>query len=419
MKQFRFAILASAMLMMAACSSEEDRPTVPVPQPEPPEPGVSVGVGPELVTTFNEYGFNTLKEQLANSNNNFSVSPYGQVNGLGLISRMMSEVSNPVIKNLFFGYSILSFRGIPDRMLKAISQSDPSSELLVSRSVWVSSLYSIDPELEEIAAWEFQGTANTFNITPSGETGRLEVNKWGNEVTSGFISELLPNSISGDLAMFSTTVISSTWANKMETSGSLSFSCGDGTISTPEFIDNRNDLRVPVSQADGFSMVSIPLGNRFYYMSFILPPSEKYPTLLTPEIWDDLLVAMTSKKVLARIPKFTSITRSDLISYFDNQRPGAWNEAEYIEFTTDPNGPKVPNVAMAGSVVTVDEKGCNTSKTMTYSGNLSDGEPEMTITFDRPFYFVLHEIGRKWPGAPDSRVGLIFNIGWIADPSAN
>ncbi len=419
MKLLNIPLSLLPLLALMACSSEDDRPTVPVPGPDP-EPGFHLG-NANWIMNLNEISFNDLKKSLEQSTiQNIAVASYSEANGLALVAQSFAAKYHPPINIKFFGTSDNQLLGNTEELQKSLEKADPkNSKDLLAYSKWLTQKLEMYPQMGGTYGG-FVASCTPFNFTPGGEAGFNAVNTWGIVESDGFIQDFLSEPIDAESAFFSTTVISSPWGIDM-TQDWMTFNREDGATFTLKGVCNRDDLKLGYAEAHGFTMVTVPLGNGFYNLSFVLPPESNPSELLTPEVWDALLETRTDRKVLARIPEFTSTCRNNLVDYFNDQIPGVWQQFRFWPLVNDWGDQDYHDypvdAAMAVSVVSIDFMGCNTTQ-LTFNDNRTKGDPELTVTFDRPFYYVLHETARKdFPPTISSRLGLIFNIGWIADPS--
>ena len=236
------------------------------------------------------------------------------------------------------------------------------------------------------------------------------INTWVKGQTHDLIPKLIADGIIDDswrLTLVNALYLKAPWETEMESSGTLPFTQLDGTTSDIEPM--RSTQTMGHVSGDGWESATIAYRGGGLAMTLVIPDKGKFADVragFTPDLYAKAVSSQRDLGVLI-MPKFSIDWSQELKSAlaamgFDIFRQAfrGMSTEEDLEIAT----------VIHQAVIKVNEQGTEaaaaTAVGMRASG--APAPPDLTVTVDRPFFFVLHDTVTKAP---------LF-IGQCTDPKA-
>jgi serine protease inhibitor len=249
------------------------------------------------------------------------------------------------------------------------------------------------------------------------EGARRSINGWTSDQTHDRIPQLIPAGILDQttrLVLVNAIYLKAPWAAPFlpGVTERAAFTKADGTRVSVAMMRADTDERLAYARGAGWQAVDLPYAGGGLAMAVVVPDAGSLASVVAGfdgEFWRGLLTGLEHASVALRLPRWkfrTQILLNDLLAGLG--MPTAFSDR------ADFSGMAVTDALAIGAVVheafvAVDEKGTEaaaaTAVEMRTTGAM---QPDVDLTVDRPFLFVLH----------DTATGTPLFIGQVADPSA-
>ena len=250
------------------------------------------------------------------------------------------------------------------------------------------------------------------------ERSRLLVNQWTSQRTHGKISQLVPTGVLNDmtrLVLINAIYLKAPWEQPfgVTQTSRQPFTRADGTRVEVDMM--AADLRQgQVASGPGWQAARLPYAGRQLAMALILRdpgPTDHLRDLLDGPALSRLLSSFRPVPALRlQVPRWRFRTQTGLrapLSALGMKSAFDERTADLSAMTTQER--LFVSAVVHGAMVAVDEAGTEAAAaTAVVAEATSAMLPSVVLTADRPFYFVIHDIGTKTP---------LF-VGRVSDPTA-
>lgn len=237
------------------------------------------------------------------------------------------------------------------------------------------------------------------------DQARTTINRWVEEQTRTRIKNLLPSgSISGATALVLTNAIyfKASWLHELKKSDTdmATFHADTGDVSVETM---HGSTKLDYAAMGGVQMLSLPYVSRNVSMLLVLPPAQG-DTSLDLATFDALQNALTEHQVTFSLPKWSFEYEAGLKApLMALGMQAAFGDADFSGM--DGRGGLYIDEVYHKAFVAVDEQGTEAAAATAVTLNES-ASPPITLTFDRPFLFVIY----------DKPTGQILFFGRVSKP---
>ncbi|GAW47797.1 MULTISPECIES: serpin family protein [unclassified Nocardioides] len=372
------------------------------------DPGDAAAV-PAAVASVHALGAG-LWRLLATGDDNVALSPYSVAVALGMTvngaagttrSEMLDVLVAGTAADLNAGLNALTqhIESLAGRQVAL----DAANQLFGQQDVpW-------EPAFLDTLARSYGAGMRTVDFVHATEAARKAVNRWTADRTHDRIEEILPpDSVSAmtRLVLVNTLYFKAPWLEPFErtltTDGD--FHRADGTVVQVPMM--RATIGAAVGTGDGWTSVRLPYADNALAMTVVLPdPGREVDVDALPAI----LAAAEPGSVELSVPRWTFRTAKALKDPLSALgMPTAFDEAA-ADFTqmTESDDPLVIDDVLHQVFVAVDEDGTEAAAATAVVVRASSAlVVDRTVTVDRPFLFVIHDVEHGTP---------LF-VGRVADP---
>jgi serine protease inhibitor len=291
-------------------------------------------------------------------------------------------------------------------------------DLHVANSLWGQSGERWKSDfLDDLARWYGAGL-QTVDYERAADAARIAIDAWVSAHTAGRIPHLIPPGVLDGLTrlvLVNAIVLTAPWDTPFETGVTTHevFTRADGSgVRVPTMhADSQADQLY--ARGDGWQAVDLPYAGGELAMSLVLPDPRRLAAVeaaLTGPGLHSLISGFTSRWVQVSLPRWTARTSADLVQPLSALgMPTAFSsDADFSGMTTE--DALYLKAALHQAWIEVDEQG---TKAAAATAEVSEatsarGGPHVTLRFDRPFLWVIHDVATGTP---------LF-LGRVADPSA-
>jgi serpin B len=356
----------------------------------------------DYINTSLEYGLGMFQDvNEAEDEENVLISPYSLQSALymtmtGARGETFQEFSTALNTGDFLPNGLGTYyHDINDQLIPRNENTIFNNQ---NKIYYYPSLYTPSEEYENDIQTYYNGT---FAEEDFSDPATVDViNDWVDEVTEGRIEKVL-DMIQPDEAMFliNALVFTADWGIGFPEYGTFDrpFTTDDGNqIDVPTM--SSDDVR-PYLVTDEYSAVDLPVKDEDYAVTFILPSEasdiSEFISGFDPEIYNNIYDNLQSDRVQVYLPKFelaTSMNMKDVLvsrgmtSTFENADLSGMGQFAGSQYLTR---------VLHDVYVKVDEKGIDGAAVTTVGVGVESVPP--TLTFDRPFVFVVRHIDTRVP----------------------
>jgi serpin B len=351
-----------------------------------------------------------LWRQLATADGNLALSPYSVAVALGMTvngaagttrAEMLDVLAADTATALNAGLNALT-QHVESLAGKKIAL-DSANQLFGQQGVpW-------EPAFLDTLARSYGAGLRTVDFVHATEAARKAVNTWTAARTHDRIEEILPQG-SVDaltrLVLVNALYFKAPWVEPFEKTltTDADFHLADGTVVRVPTM--HATIGAAVGTGDGWTSVRLPYVDNTLAMTVVLPDSGR-------EVDVDALPAILASAepggVELALPRWTFRTAAALMGPLTALgMPTAFDEAA-ADFTemTESDDPLVIDDVLHQVFVAVDEEGTEAAAATAVVVRATSGMlVDHTVTVDRPFLFVVHDVEHGTP---------LF-VGWVADP---
>jgi serine protease inhibitor len=249
------------------------------------------------------------------------------------------------------------------------------------------------------------------------EAARLAINAWSSDLTHAKIPQLLARGIldaSTRLVLVNAIYLKAPWAVPFEKSATQRqpFTRADGSTVGVPMMQSNAQTPVAYARGAGWQAVDLPYDDGGLAMAVVVPDAgrlDEITKVFDGDFWRTLLTGLRSTGVALRLPRWTFRTQvllNDVLAGLG--MPTAFTPSADFSAMTRDEALQIAAVVHE-AFIAVDEEGTEATAATAVVMTLSSARrPEVHLTVDRPFLFVLH----------DTATGTPLFIGRVSDPSA-
>lgn len=347
---------------------------------------------------------------LVDNGNNFCCDLLSAVSQLNddnfVISPLSVFAMNAMLANSDKGMSreeILNTMGLDDspetikelneycnNMLRSLPKVDDNVTCSFANGIWAAPELNINYNFKTELAKQFD--AECREVSPSGETGRKDINDWISLNTSGMISEFIKKPMNNvSFAILNAVYFDGKWQEKFDKAETQTaiFHNSDGTESSHMQMQHNGPANYLT--AENYEAISLKYGNGNFEMVMVLPrdkntdiSSKTAIEAITSDLKD-----MLPAQIELKMPRFEIDSELDLIETLKTLGIRAPFDSEY-GLNNICSAPIHLEKYSQGVRIIVNEEGTEASaSTITAGQDISPGKA--TVTFDRPFMFIIRE----------------------------
>lgn len=390
----------AATVFFGACTNDDNAP-----EPANPKGEITLSATESaLVAKQNEFAFDLYNKELAHSQggSNVIVSPLSVAYCLGMIAQGAENSTLAQITHALGATSATEISTLHDKLTNQLSTLDRNTPVLPANSLWIDTRFGVKEQYRSDFD-HFYGK-NIFSLNLHDDAALERINKWCADNTRNLITEIINETPDAGMLLVNTLYFEGKWAAKFnkEATRPHTFNNIDNSKSTVQMMQDQR--MVEYSEYDGTKAVRLPYGNGAYSMVVILPPQDALRNgTLTAESYSALTAAgtMTPELVLVELPRFDVTAQSTLnMSLAEIGMPDLLGPSSDLSGITD-EAATIDAILHKCRIIT-DEEGTQAAAVTVTDINTAL-LPDYTITFDRPFTFIIEE----------QSTGLILFIGRI------
>lgn len=326
---------------------------------------------------------------------NFAISPLGLMIGLSMVANGADdELADEIVEA--FGLqpgseSLNTLNEYCGAMMAQLPKVDRTTDCILTNGLFV------DPEItvknDFVKNLSLFYNAEVKNVSPAGESGMDAINDWIASATRKAIPLFLNSPIDSPLSLINALYFKGIWQKPFVKSDTqvLAFKNMDGsTVEVPFMNQTENLLHYKDNKAQ---YVHLPYSNGNFVMTLILPnEGESIYDIFRFISTDGFSTTVTSSKVAEitlSMPRFTINTGAIEISDYLVEAGVPHLKTSLLNKITDSN--LTISEIKHGVVISVDEKGTEAASATLTGMEISTVFPKVSLKFDRPFAFVIHE----------------------------
>lgn len=287
-------------------------------------------------------------------------------------------------------------------------------DITTANALWGQSGMALQqPFLDELRT-SYDASMWTADFEHDPERARAEINDWVKGRTAEKIPQLIPTGAIDHLTRLVLTNaihLKAPWPTPLDEVGEAAFTTAAGErVQVPML---QAEGRLPYREGDGWQAVSLPYAGGRLALTLVVPDEGKLRAveaqvadgLLADPVGDD---AETS--VALRFPAWDIDVRTDVKAAMESLGVKAlFTQGQDFRPMTTEVSPLAVTDVLHQATVTVDKDGTEAAAaTAVIIGTTSAMVPDVELTVDRPFLFVIHDTDRGTP---------LF-VGRITDPTA-
>jgi serpin B len=249
------------------------------------------------------------------------------------------------------------------------------------------------------------------------EAARQAINTWTSDQTHAKIPKLLPPGILDNttrLVLVNAIYLKAPWAVPFDKTATRDgpFTRADGSTARVPMMESDSDTQLAYARGPGWQAVDLPYDDGGLAMAVVVPDAgrlEDFVRGFDGDLLGTLLTGLRPTGVALRLPRWTFRTQVLLNDPLgDLGMPTAFTgRANFTGMTRQE--PLDIAAVVHEAFIAVDEDGTEAAAATAVMMHLTSARrPDVLLTVDRPFLFVLH----------DTETGTPLFIGRVSDPSA-
>jgi serpin B len=293
---------------------------------------------------------------------------------------------------------------------------DDRFELTIANALWGQEDWPFLPEYLDLLATNYGAGMRLVDFQDSPESARRLINDWVSDQTHKRIQDIIPPGMPDPLTrlvLANAIYFKAVWEYEFdanETADAL-FTLLDGETVTVDMMGLERGETLAYADGDGWQAIALPYKGGLAEMVLIVPDLgnyEAFEAALTADEYAAILSSLERQSVLLHMPKFTfeaeyglsdALVQMGMVEAFDRD-------------LADFSGMDGQRLLYIGDVlhkafIAVDEKGTEAAAaTIIFVMMASLPMSEITLTIDRPFFFVIRDVP----------TGTILFMGRVLDP---
>jgi serpin B len=386
---------------------------------------------PDVVAADSMFGLDLFDQIAADPNENVFISPMSIATALTMTyAGARGDTAAQLADGLGItglGERVHEGRNALDLMLSAPRQAftnpfdtgSPGEPLSLKtvNSLWGQAGFSLlEPFLETLAR-DYDAGMNTVDFERAAEDARVTINKWVADNTSPSITELLKPGLLDELTrlvLVNTVSFKGSWLTPFDPAATVdgTFTRADGShVTVPmmkpkERVPGERAARLGYTHTAGWQAVRLPyVGGAS--MTVLLPDQPN--ATLEEQTWTAIEKQPGDAVVHLTMPKFAFTANTSLVEPLGKLGVRDLFDPSTADLSgVDGQRDLYIKAVVHSAAVDVDEYGTTASAATAALFELSSGVQDVTVTFDRPFTFVIQD---------DATKEVLF-VGRVADPTA-
>ena len=337
------------------------------------------------------------------------LAPGARGNTLTEIEQTLSFPLQPDRRNAAFNKLDLLLAGKTNGQVMPNGQTVP--RMTNANAVWGQKGFPILPGYLDVLAVNYGAGLNQVDFIDDTEEARQSINTWVEDRTNDRIKDLIPQggvSTLTRLVLTNAVWFKSNWASQFSENNTTSrpFTSRDGSSSPAPFM--RQTFSVPYSKVAGCQAVDLPYAGDELSMLVIMPDAgtfDRFLGSLTPTVLADITGQLATKTVDLSLPKFTFTRSASMRTILESLgMREAFDPALADLSGIDGQRDLFVDGVFHQAFIAVDEVGTEAAAaTGIVVGITSAPIPELTLTVDHPFVFLIR----------DRETGLVIFLGKV------
>lgn len=401
-KQFFITLFGATMAFASvSCSDDDDNNGNVGGQNDKPGKIEMTQSELETVDECNEFGFKLLKEVSQSDEfvgENLILSPISFNYAFSMLANGANGDTRAQIIDAL-GYDAVGIDDVNEmnrKLTEQLSRLDPKVTLNIANSMWAKADIPVKPDFISNLSANYDADVRTI----AEETFVNDVNSWCSDKTNGKITEFMHEGDElPDFALFNAVYFKGIWSSSdkfnSKNTAERAFNDVNGTRSMARFMNQKGIL--PYNETPSMQKCELRFGNTSFRAAFILPKEgvtlAQAIDMLADGEWKQLQESYPDITVTLSLPKYKIENEIDFKELLGNLgMEGILNKgADFTNITSDKL--KI-NFVKQKATFEINEEGAEAAAV---TGTGLDGSlgpietKEVTMTFDRPFIYVVYE----------------------------
>jgi serpin B len=296
------------------------------------------------------------------------------------------------------------------------SAEEQPLQLRIANAVWMEQTQELLDEYLDVIARNYGAGVRLVDFLTAHEPARREINDWVGDQTEQRIRDLIPQGAIDQatrMVLVNAIYFKGDWLYKFE---------ADDTSEAPFFLVDGSEIVVQMMSKDlagaaygagpGYEAVELPYQGGTAAMDIIVPEAgtfEAFEAALNSEVLEAILGAMKPVSLHLELPRFSYGSSFDLEEKLTGLGMTDAFDPNIADFSGMTGGRDLfISRVLHQAFVAVDEEGTEAAAaTAVIMGPTSIMLPDLTMTVNRPFLFVIRDLG----------TGQILFLGRVFDPT--
>ncbi len=349
-----------------------------------------------LSSSSSEFGFNVFKEIVHDQpDSNIFISPLSISMALGMTYNGAEGETEEAMRTTL-GYGDLTDEQINKNyasLIHLLSNQDETVRMDIANSIWIREGFQVQDEFIDVNEKYFYAKVTNLDFFSPDAVGII--NHWVSENTNGKIEKIVTE-IDPQVVMFLINAIyfKADWQHTFDPEQTSEdwFVKQNGDSIVCNFMHQNKEFEY--FSTDQFLAVDLPYGKGDFSMTLLMPKSgqsmNNFISNLDRAEWDTMVEQFSPVNFILQIPKFTlqyKITLNDVLKSLGMGIAFDENQADFSDINPDQQL-FISNV-LHKSFIKIDEEGTEAAAATSVEVSLTS--VPMTISFNRPFLFVIRE----------------------------
>ena len=390
-------------LLLAACAESTTEP-----------PRVLTVQEKDVARANTAFGLALLKQvDRTETSGNLLLSPLSVSMALGMtLNGAVGETWEEMRRTLAFdATSQAEINAAYSGLIRQLRARDSKVEFGLANSIWYTTGFPVLPTFIDTVGQFFDAEIRQLDFRSAAAPGIIS--QWAADETNGRIKDLIKE-IRPDEIMFLVNAVyfKAPWTRVFDGSQSAPFTRADGSTVSAQIMSGETAFKSAVR--DGVQAVELAYADTAFSMVVLSAQqgTSLAPALamLEPAAWTGLMDALQPGRVIVRLPKFKFTyeeTLNNTLKALGMQVPFDENRADFSRIAQVAPQRLYISRVQHKTFIDVHEKGTEAAAATAVGVALTSLPP--TISFDRPFLFVIRE----------RSTGTLLFVGRVVDPLAS
>lgn len=408
---------------LAACSPGPESRIAQSSVPRVTDLTMPVGSMQDLTRLNNAFGLD-LYRSVRDKPGNLVFSPYSISAALAMTyagARATTETQMAAVLHFELSQAELhpAFNQLDLALMRAAASAaaeEKPLQLRIANAVWVEQTLQLLDDYLDVIARNYGSGVRLADFLTAHEPARREINAWVSDQTAQRIKDLIPEGAvdqSTRMVLVNAIYFNGDWLYKFDANDTSEapFYLLDGSEVTVQMM--TNDLGgVAYGRGAGYQVVELPYQGGTAAMDIIVPDEgtfEAFETSLNADVLERLLAAMQPVSLHLELPLFSFGAAFDLQEQLTALGMTDAFDPDIADFSGMTGGRDLfISRVLHQAFVAVDEEGTEAAAaTAVIVGPTSIMLPDLTIAVDRPFVFLIRDLG----------TGQILFLGRVLNPT--